>query len=56
MKMQELSYKPYGVGSWTHVTVSEDVAQALAHEYLTYGWEVRIDNIPLKNELIGKAV
>ena len=55
MKTQELAYKPYGIGSWTHVTVSKDVAQALANEYSNYGWEVKIDGNAIETELALKA-
>lgn len=55
MKTQELAYKPYGIGSWTHVTVSKDVAQALASEYSNYGWEVKVDGNAIETELALKA-
>ena len=47
MKTQELAYKPYGIGSWTHVTVTKDVAEALKSEYSNYGWEMKIDGDPI---------
>ncbi|MDN3616243.1 MAG: hypothetical protein ACPG5L_03200 [Vibrio gallaecicus] len=43
MMTQVLAYKPYGIGSWTHTTVSKDVARVLALEYASYGWPVMID-------------
>ncbi|MGF1754631.1 hypothetical protein L4C33_13650 [Vibrio makurazakiensis] len=43
MMTQQLAYKPFGIGSWNHTTVSKDVAEALAKEYLSYGWPVKID-------------
>ncbi len=55
MKTQELAYKPYGIGSWTHVTVSKDVAQALASEYSNDGWEVKIDGNVVEAEPSLKA-
>ena len=55
MKTQELAYKPYGIGSWTHVTVSKDVAEALASEYSNYGWEVKIDGNAIDTKLALKA-
>ncbi|WP_172837689.1 hypothetical protein [Vibrio splendidus] len=55
MKTQELAYKPYGIGSWTHVTVSKDVAEALASEYSNYGWEVKIDGDAIDTKLALKA-
>ncbi|MEZ9698172.1 hypothetical protein AB4455_01280 [Vibrio sp. 10N.261.46.E12] len=55
MKTQELAYKPYGIGSWTHVTVSKDVAQALANEYSNYGWDVKIDGDAIETEPALKA-
>ncbi|MEZ8016918.1 hypothetical protein ACED63_00695 [Vibrio splendidus] len=55
MKTQELAYKPYSIGSWTHVTVSKDVAQALASEYSNYGWEVKVDGNAIETELALKA-
>ena len=55
MKTQELAYKPYGIGSWTHVTVSKDVAQALASEYSNYGWDVKIDGNSIEAELALQA-
>ena len=55
MKTQELAYKPYGIGSWTYVTVSKDVAQALANEYSNYGWDVKIDGNAIETELALKA-
>ncbi|MFA0074525.1 hypothetical protein AB4396_12530 [Vibrio cyclitrophicus] len=55
MKTQELAYKPYGIGPWTHVTVSKDVAQALANEYSNYGWEVKVDGCAIETKLTLKA-
>ena len=55
MKTQEPAYKPYGIGSWTQVTVSKDVAQALANEYSNYGWEVKIDGNAINSEIALKA-
>ena len=55
MKTQELAYNPYGIGSWTHVTVSKDVAQALANEYSNYGWEVKIGGNAINSEIALKA-
>lgn len=43
MMTQQLAYKPYGIGAWTHTTVSKDVAETLAKEYVSYGWPVKID-------------
>ncbi|WP_299689855.1 hypothetical protein [uncultured Vibrio sp.] len=54
MKTQKLAYKPYGI-SWTYVTVSKDVAQALAAEYSSYGWEVTIDGNAIESEHPLKA-
>lgn len=45
MMTQVLAYKPYGIGSWTHTTVSKDVARVLAMEYASYGWPVMIDGL-----------
>ncbi|WP_167469912.1 hypothetical protein [Vibrio aquaticus] len=42
MVMVELSYQVMGIGKWTQVNVSEDVAQALLNEYQGYGWPVKL--------------
>ena len=55
MKTQEIAYKPYGVGLWTRATVSKDVAQALANEYSSYGWEVKLDGFLVEPEGIKQA-
>ena len=55
MKTQELAYKPYGIGSWTHVTVSKDVAQALPSDYSNYGWEDKVDGNVAEAEPARKA-
>jgi hypothetical protein len=38
-----LSYIPLGIGSWNTVTVSKEIAVALAEEYSSYGWPVQLD-------------
>ncbi|WP_167494639.1 MULTISPECIES: hypothetical protein [Vibrio] len=53
MMTQQLAYKPFGIGSWTHAIVSKDVALALAKEYASYGWPVTIDGHQL--EELSKA-
>lgn len=41
----ELAYKPLGIGKWTTVTISRDMALALAKEYAESGWPVMVDGI-----------
>ncbi|GAM56058.1 hypothetical protein JCM19231_4004 [Vibrio ishigakensis] len=49
----ELAYKPLGIGKWTTVTISRDMALALAKEYAESGWPVMVDGI--KFERLGVA-
>ncbi len=44
----ELAYKPLGIGKWTTVTISRDMALALAKEYAESGWPVKVDGIDYK--------
>ncbi|WP_394246474.1 hypothetical protein [Vibrio profundi] len=53
MMTQQIAYKPFGIGSWTHATVSKDVAHALAKEYERYGWPVMIDGYELKSDSLA---
>lgn len=43
MMTQTIAYQPFGIGPWTHATVSKDVAQALVLEYASYGWPTKLD-------------
>ncbi len=43
MMKATLAYIPMGIGSWTSVTVSREIAFALAKEYTEYGWPVTVD-------------
>lgn len=42
MVVVQLSYQVMGIGKWTQVNVSEDVARALLTEYESYGWPVKL--------------
>ncbi|EGA70526.1 hypothetical protein VISI1226_00635 [Vibrio sinaloensis DSM 21326] len=42
MDMVKLSYQIMGIGKWTEVYVSKDVANALVREYRSYNWPVRL--------------
>lgn len=42
METVKLSYQVMGIGNWTEVRVSADVARALVSEYEGYGWPVKI--------------
>lgn len=55
MKTLELAYQPFGLGLWNRVTVSKDVAQALAKEYMSYGWLVELDGEALNPQQELKA-
>ncbi len=50
-----LSYIPMGIGSWNTVTVSREIAIALAEEYVSYGWPVQIDGEEYSVELSTAA-
>jgi hypothetical protein len=39
-----LAYIPMGIGSWNEVTVSREIALALAAEYASFGWPVKVNN------------
>jgi uncharacterized protein CbrC (UPF0167 family) len=42
MEVVKLSYQVMGIGNWTEVQVSADVARALVSEYESYGWPVKV--------------
>ncbi|WP_167522340.1 hypothetical protein [Vibrio atypicus] len=42
MDIVKLSYQVMGIGNWTEVHVSGDVAKALVKEYKSYGWPVKL--------------
>ncbi|MEZ9056512.1 hypothetical protein [Vibrio pelagius] len=55
METQEIECKPYGIGLWVRATVSKEVAQALAYEYSSYGWEVKLDGFLVAPKSLKQA-
>ncbi|WP_171761486.1 hypothetical protein [Vibrio sp. RE86] len=45
MVLVQLSYQVMGIGKWTQVNVSSDVAEALVNEYEGYGWPVKVASL-----------
>lgn len=45
MVLVQLSYQVMGIGKWTQVNVTSDVAEALVDEYEGYGWPVKVASL-----------
>ncbi|BAC97665.1 hypothetical protein [Vibrio vulnificus YJ016] len=44
MQTVMIKYQPFGIGEWTTLYVSTDVANALEKEYMSYGWPVEVNS------------
>jgi len=53
MVIVQLSYQVMGIGKWTQVNVSEDVARALLNEYESYGWPVKLTSQATDSRLVN---
>ncbi|WP_165387944.1 hypothetical protein [Vibrio vulnificus] len=43
MQTVMIKYQPFGIGEWTTLYVSTDLANALEREYMSYGWPVEVN-------------
>lgn len=52
MQTVMIKYQPFGIGAWTTLYVSSELACALEKEYLSYGWpvEVNTEHAELSND------